>query len=214
MLIIFDLDGTLLNTIDDLANACNHALQEFNFPTHESEAYRFFVGDGVNTLMMRILPEEHRNADSASMLKHEFLKYYSKHAEDCTKPYEGIPELLSNLQKQGHQLAVASNKMHTATVEIVHKYFPNIHFVAVLGQREGIPVKPAPNIINEIIEMAGVAKSDAVFVGDTNVDVNTALNAELKFIGVLWGFRPRAELEVNGAKIFVEKPEEILKLIK
>ena len=163
--------------------------------------------------MKRILPENHRSQDDISMLKHEFLKYYSKHSEDCTEPYEGIPELLSELQSKGYQLAVASNKIHAATVELVKKYFPEINFVTVLGHREGIPVKPAPDVLFDAIEVAGVKKKDVVFVGDTNVDVKTAIAADVAFIGVLWGFRSKEELEANGAKHFVEKPEDIIKCL-
>lgn len=213
-LVIFDLDGTLLDTIEDLANATNHALNQFNFPVHEVASYRFFVGNGVNKLLERALPEAHKNADAISMLKHEFLKYYLIHAEDCTKPYPGIPELLTKLHKEGFQLAVASNKMHDATVELVGRFFPQISFTTILGQREGIPVKPSPVIVDEIVERAGVTKSETLYVGDSGVDTATALNAGVPFVGVLWGFRPQQELEAAGATRFVEKPEEIEKLVR
>lgn len=213
-LVIFDLDGTLLDTIEDLANATNHALKQFNFPVHEVASYRFFVGNGVNKLLERALPEAHKNADAISMLKHEFLKYYLIHAEDCTKPYPGIPELLTKLHKKGFQLAVASNKMHDATVELVGRFFPEIPFTTILGQREGIPVKPSPAIVDEIVERAGVTKSETLYVGDSGVDAATALNAGVPFVGVLWGFRPQQELEAAGATLFVEKPEEIEKLVR
>ena len=213
-LIIFDLDGTLLDTIEDLANATNHALKQFNFPTHEVEAYRFFVGNGVNKLIERALPEAHKNPDAISMVKHEFLKYYFFHSEDCTKPYPGIPELLAKLQLNGYKLGVASNKMHDATSELVKRFFPEINFALVLGQRDGAPVKPSPDILNEIVTTAGVEKSETIFVGDTGVDVATALNADIEFIGVLWGFRPKAELEAAGGKNFVSKPDEIFMAVK
>ncbi|MEA4981923.1 MAG: HAD family hydrolase [Paludibacter sp.] len=212
-LVIFDLDGTLLDTIEDLANATNHALKQFNFPVHEVASYRFFVGNGVNKLLERALPEAHKNADAISMLKHEFLKYYLIHAEDCTKPYPGIPELLTKLYKAGYQLAVASNKMHEATIELVGRFFPGISFTTILGQREGIPVKPSPAIVDEIVECAGVTKSETLYVGDSGVDAATSLNAGVPFVGVLWGFRPQQELEAAGATRFVEKPEEIEKLV-
>lgn len=209
-LVIFDLDGTLLDTIEDLANATNHALRQFNFSTHSTETYRFFVGNGINKLIERALPEEHKNADAISMVKHEFLKYYLFHADDCTKPYPGIPELLHKLQHDGYQLGVASNKMHDATVDIVKRFFPDVHFTSVLGQREGVPVKPSPVILEEIVNTAAVLKSETLYIGDSGVDAMTAANAGIAFIGVLWGFRPQQELEDAGASRFVEKPEEIL----
>lgn len=209
-LIIFDLDGTLLDTIEDLANATNHALKQFNFPLHDTATYRFFVGNGINKLIERALPEEHKNADAISMVKHEFLKYYMFHADDCTKPYSGITELLTKLQQGGYQLGVASNKMHDATVDLVKRFFPGISFTSVLGQRDGIPVKPSPEILNEIVSAAGVLKSETLYIGDSGIDAQTAINANIQFTGVLWGFRPRRELEEAGAERFVEKPEEIL----
>ena len=128
-LIIFDLDGTLLDTIEDLANSVNHALQAYNFPTHPIEAYNFLVGNGVNKLLERALPEDKRNADFVSMLKVEFIKHYFAHAEEFTKPYPGIVELLNKLQAEGYKLGVASNKVHDATIQLVDKFFPKIHFI-------------------------------------------------------------------------------------
>ena len=212
-LIIFDLDGTLLNTIEDLANSVNYALQSYNFPTHPLEAYNLFIGNGVNKLLERALPEDKRNPDFVSMLKVEFIKHYFAHAEEFTKPYNGISELLSRLQAEGYQLGVASNKVHDATVQLVDKFFPEIKFTAVFGQREGYPVKPNPGILEEIIEMAQVEKSEVLYVGDSGVDVATAYNAKVPFSGVLWGFRPRKELEEVGATRFAETTEELYRLI-
>ena len=212
-LIIFDLDGTLLDTIEDLANAVNYALRQLNFPEFETDKFRLFVGNGLNKLIERVLPEEHKNEDVISMVRHEFFKYYLLHAEDCTKPYPGIPELLVKLQDAGYQLGVASNKPHQPTVDLVKHYFPEINFVRVFGQRDGVPVKPAPDILNEIIADAGVQKSDTVFVGDSGVDALTATYAEVEFIGVLWGFRTKAELEEHGAVRFVSEPREIESLL-
>jgi phosphoglycolate phosphatase len=212
-LVIFDLDGTLLDTIEDLANATNYALSQFNFPEHPVEAFRFFVGNGVNKLLERAAPEQHRNADVVSMLKHEFIKYYFKHAEECTKPYPGISELVKNLDEKNIKLAVASNKMHEATVTLVKKFFPEIAFSAVLGQRDGFPIKPNPDIIDAIVEIAGVEKSEVLYVGDSGVDASTAINAGISFVGVLWGFRPQGELEAAGAHRFVGNPEEIFQLV-
>jgi len=212
-LIIFDLDGTLLDTIEDLANSVNHALKAFNFPVHPVEAYRFFVGNGVNKLLERALPEDKRNADFISMVKHEFIKHYFVHAEEFTKPYPGIAELITRLAAEGYQLAVASNKVHEATVQLVKRYFPSVQFAAVFGQRDGFPAKPNPGILEEIISIAGVDKSEVLYVGDSGVDVATAINAKVAFTGVLWGFRPQKELEELGAVSFVESAEELYRLI-
>jgi phosphoglycolate phosphatase len=212
-LIIFDLDGTLLDTIEDLANSVNYALEKFNFPIHKTDDYRFFIGNGVNKLLERALPESNCNADYISMLKVEFIKHYYSHSDAFTKPYPGIAELLIKLQKDGYKLAVASNKIHPATVELTARFFAEIHFSDVFGQRDGFPVKPNPTILNEIIANAGVDKSQVLYVGDSGVDVATAYNAGVSFVGVLWGFRPQKELEEVGAKIFVKDAEELRHLI-
>ncbi len=213
-LIIFDLDGTLLDTIEDLANSVNFALKQHNFPTHKIEDYNFFIGNGVNKLLERALPEVHRNIDMVSMIKVDFMKHYFAHSDEFTKPYKGVSELLYTLYKEGFQLAVASNKVHAATVELVKQFFPEVKFVCVLGQREGFPVKPNPSILNEIIENAKVEKSEVLYVGDSGVDVATALNAKVPFVGVLWGFRPRKELEEIGASVFVANTDELYRIIK
>jgi len=212
-LIIFDLDGTLLDTIEDLANSVNYALEQFCFPTHKSEDYLFFIGNGVNKLIERSLPESKRNADIISMLKVEFTKHYYSHSDAFTKPYAGISDLLIKLQEGGFKLAVASNKIHPATVELTARFFEDIRFTDVFGQREGFPVKPNPSILNEIIANAGVEKSQVLYVGDSGVDVATAFNAGVNFVGVLWGFRPQEELEEVGANVFVNDAEELRHLI-
>lgn len=208
-LVIFDLDGTLLDTIGDLAAAVNHALNAFGYPQHADQDYRFFIGNGINKLIERSLPENQRTADIISMVKHEFIKYYQVHGEEATRPYPGIVELLNDLSAQGIQLAVASNKFHEGTVQLVGHFFPSISFAGVLGQREGVPVKPSPAIVEEICRSAGVALADTLYVGDSGVDAATALNAGVDFIGVLWGFRPQSELEAAGAKRFAKEAGEI-----
>jgi phosphoglycolate phosphatase len=213
-LVIFDLDGTLLDTIEDLANSVNYALEQYNFPTHPVEAYRFFIGNGVNKLLERALPEDKRNADFVSMLKVYFIRHYFAHSEELTKPYPGISELVSKLYNEGYQLGVASNKVHDATVELVNRFFPDVKFTAIFGQRDGYPVKPAPGILEEIVELAGVEKSEVMYVGDSGVDVATAYNAKVPFAGVLWGFRPRKELEEVGATRFAETTQELYRIIK
>lgn len=212
-LVIFDLDGTLLDTIEDLAVSTNYALELHGFPVHPVEAYRFFVGNGISKLIERALPEKYRTADTISMVKFDFINYYFAHAEECTRPYPGIPKLLCQLNEQGIGLAVASNKVHEATLQLINNFFPDIPFTAILGQRESFPVKPNPAVLEEIIGIRGFEKEEVLYVGDSGVDVATAYNARVPFVGVLWGFRPRKELEEVGATRFVETTDELFALI-
>ena len=212
-LVIFDLDGTLLNTIADLAAATNQALQYYGYPTHETEAYRFFVGNGINKLFERALPEGERTEENVLKIRSQFIPYYDEHNADLSRPYPGISELLKTLQQQGIMIAVASNKYQAATRKLIAHYFPEINFVEVLGQREGIPAKPDPSIINEIMTKAGVKQEDILYVGDSNVDMQTAHHAGVTAIGVAWGFRPRTELEALHPAHIIEKAEELLPLL-
>lgn len=214
-LVIFDLDGTLLNTINDLGDSCNYILQKHGFPVHPLDSYRFFVGNGITKLIERVIPENERNADFISQLRHEFIRYYTQHAEDKTAPYEGITDLLHELQAEGIGIAVASNKFMAGTQALVKKYFGEINFVSVLGQREGIPVKPDPQIVYDIMNESGVQnRNEILYVGDTGTDMQTCTQAGIQGVGVLWGFRTKEELEMNGASYFIEKPSEILDIIK
>lgn len=209
-LVIFDLDGTLLNTIADLAAATNQALQQYGYPVHEVNAYRFFVGNGINKLFERALPEQERSEENILKIRSSFIPYYDVHNADLSLPYPGIPGLLSALQQKGLQIAVASNKYQAATQKLVAHYFPEIRFTEVLGQREGIPSKPDPSIVYDIVRKAGVSKDEVVYVGDSNVDMQTAHNAGVTAIGVAWGFRPRAELASFHPAHIIEKAEELL----
>lgn len=190
-LVIFDLDGTLLNTIADLAAATNQALQYYGYPTHSTDDYRFFVGNGINKLFERALPENERSEENILKIRSQFVPYYDKHNADFSRPYPGIAALLLALQNDGRKIAVASNKYQAATRKLIAHYFPEINFVEVLGQREGIPAKPDPSIVNDIIATAGVTKEEVLYVGDSNVDMQTAHNAGVTAVGVAWGFRPR-----------------------
>ena len=212
-LVIFDLDGTLLNTIADLAAATNQALQYYGYPTHEMEAYRFFVGNGINKLFERALPEGERTEENVLKIRSQFIPYYDEHNADLSRPYPGISELLKTLQQQGIMIAVASNKYQAATRKLIAHYFTEINFVEVLVQREGIPAKPDPSIINEIMTKAGVKQEDILYVGDSNVDMQTAHHAGVTAIGVAWGFRPRTELEALHPAHIIEKAEELLPLL-
>ena len=208
-LIIFDLDGTLLNTIADLAQSTNHALRTLGYPTHEESAYHFMVGNGINKLFERALPEGEKSEENVLRVRREFIPYYDVHNADKSRPYSGIPELLEFMQAKGLQIAVASNKYQAATEKLIAHYFPNIHFTAVLGQREGVNVKPDPTIVHDILALAGVEKKEVLYVGDSGVDMQTALNAGVTACGVTWGFRPRAELESFQPNYIVDKAEEI-----
>lgn len=213
-LVIFDLDGTLLNTLDDLAYSCNYILKKNGFPEHPVDSYRYFVGNGVSKLVERALPEEMRNASFVEKIRIEFVEYYSKHAEDRTAPYPGITDLLKEIAGNNMKLAIASNKFISATQSLAKKYFPDIKFSSVLGQRDGVPTKPDPKIIYDVMAETGVNDKDSIiYIGDSGADMQTALNAEVKSIGVLWGFRTKEELIENGASFLANSPEEISMII-
>lgn len=212
-LVIFDLDGTLLNTIADLAHSTNYALNKLGYPTHEIEKYNFMVGNGIDKLFERALPEGEKSKENVLRVRKEFVPYYDIHNADDSRPYPGIPELLSYLQDAGIQIAVASNKYQAATQKLIDHYFPEIHFTAVFGQREGIKVKPDPTVVFDILEVAKVTKEEVLYVGDSGVDMQTAANARVTVCGVTWGFRPRAELEEFSTQYIVDTAEEIKRLI-
>lgn len=212
-LIIFDLDGTLLNTIADLAQSVNHALQQLGFPTHEESAYNFMVGNGINKLFERALPEGRKTEENILRVRELFIPFYSAHNMDKSRPYPGIPELLATLQRQGKQIAVASNKYQAGTEALIAHYFPEIKFIAVFGQREGITPKPDPTVVFDILSIAGTAKENVLYVGDSGVDMQTAINSGVTSCGVTWGFRPRTELEAFQPDHIVNTAEEILALV-
>lgn len=212
-LAIFDLDGTLLNTIEDLGYAANHALQAHGYPTHSIASYPFFVGNGVRRLIERVLPEDARTEATIDRLLITFKEYYNDHNTDYTKPYEEIPELLSLLSSRGVAIAVASNKYQAATEKLISHFFPTLSFIAVEGQKEGVPVKPDPSIVFEILAKAKTPKADTIYIGDSGVDMETARRACVDSVGVTWGFRPEKELVENHADTIVNSPGDIAKLI-
>ena len=212
-LVIFDLDGTLLNSLEDLADSCNYLMRKYGFPEHPLDSYRYFVGDGIHKLVERILPENKQQADFVEQVFQEMIAYYDLHKEDKTVPYSGIVETLETLQQKGVMLGVASNKVNKAMMPLMEHYFPTIKFTAVLGQREGIPVKPHPQIVFDILEIAGVSAEECLYVGDTGVDMDTAHGAGMKAVGALWGYRDRQELTEHQAEYIIEKPTELVKLI-
>ena len=212
MQIIFDLDGTLLNTIDDLGYACNYALQQTGYPTHPIAEYPRMVGNGINNLIRRALPETERTEENILRVRGHFVPYYDAHNCDYTRPYDGIPELLQTLKAHGHQLAVASNKYQAATEKIVHHFFPDI-FDVVLGEREGIERKPNPQIVYDIISQLSSVNSPLLYIGDSLVDRETARNANVPFVACSWGFVPKQQLMAAGTERIVDKPEEIITII-
>ena len=213
-LVIFDLDGTLLNTYEDIAAATNHALAMYGYPTHPTHVIKSFVGNGINKLFERALPEGHKDMDEVLKIRAAFIPYYNEHGADFTMPFEGIVELLYTLQRLGLKLAVASNKYEQATKALIDTYFPEIEWCAVFGQREGVPTKPDPTIVNEILAAAGITdKSEVLYVGDSGVDMLTALNAQVDAVGVTWGFRPKLELSTFPSLGLIDKAEELLNYI-
>ena len=207
------MDGTLINTIADLANATNQALKACGFPTHNTDEYRFFVGNGINKLFERALPDGYRTAENILKIRELFIPYYNEHNTDCSRPYPGIPSLLLTLQEKGMLLAVASNKYQEATHKLIKLYFPNIEFAQIYGQREGIPSKPNSTVINEIISQTGVSRSEVAYIGDSCVDMETGMNARVSTIGVSWGFRPRTELEAYHPALIADAAEDLLKFL-
>ncbi len=212
-LVIFDLDGTLLNTIEDLANSTNYSLKQNGFPTHEICEYNYFVGNGINKLFERALPEGAKTEENILRIRELFLKHYDVHNADYSVPYPGIVDLLQQLQQKGLLLAVASNKYQSATEKLVAHYFPQIRFALVLGQREGVPTKPDPSIVESILEFTEVAKADTLYVGDSGVDMQTALNSGVDSCGVTWGFRPLSELMEFSPSYIVNSPDQILSIV-
>ena len=206
---IFDLDGTLLDTLDDLAAAVNHALHAYGMPEHSRDDIRRFVGNGVRLLMIRAIPDGEHNPRFEEVFS-TFRDYYLQHSMDRTRPYDGIPEMLTALKSRGCRLAVVSNKFYAATNELCRHFFPHTIEVAVgEHEAEGIRKKPAPDTVIEALSQLGVDAHNAVYVGDSEVDLQTARNAGLPCISVLWGFRDKDFLLANGATTFITTPKEL-----
>ncbi len=205
---IFDLDGTLLNTLNDLAASTNYALRSVKLPEHSVDDVRRFVGNGVRKLMERAIEGGDKNPlfDEAYAT---FRKHYLEHGLDTTQPYPGIMEMLKELKARGKRIAVVSNKFYDATQELVKHFFGEYVEVAI-GERENIRKKPAPDTVVEAMRMLGVGKENAVYIGDSDVDFNTAKNVGIPCISVLWGFRDKDFLQSIGATTFITSPEELL----
>ncbi len=212
-LVIFDLDGTLINSIADLGNATNYALAKAGLPTHPASAYPMFVGNGVRKLIERAIPVSMRNPETIDSLLVDFKEYYEAHKTDETRPYPGIPELLADITSRGVKVAVASNKYRQAVVELVNHYFPDVPWAAIEGQKEGVPVKPDPSIVFEILAASPTPKADVLYVGDSAIDMETARRSCVESCGVTWGFRSRGELESAHADNIADNTTQLLRLI-
>ena len=207
---IFDLDGTLLDTLTDLAASCNYALRTHGMPEHSIDDVRRFVGNGVRKLMERAIPDGEANPDFEATFA-TFREYYMQHSLDTTKPYPGIEDALTELKARGCRLAVVSNKMMAATVELCRHFFPDTIEVAIgENEAEGIRKKPAPDTVFAALKRLGVSGDNAVYVGDSDVDLATAHNSNLPCISVLWGFRDRDFLLDHGATTLITSPKELL----
>ena len=209
--VIFDLDGTLLDTLEDLADSVNHVLKEAGYPTRTIEEVRAFVGNGIRKLIERSVPEN-TPTESIDHVHKNFIAYYGEHCMEKTKPYDGIMELLHTLQKAGCKVAVVSNKADYAVQMLCDKYFKNT-FDAALGEQTGIPKKPAPDAVYKVLNTLNVSSSESVYIGDSDVDILTARNSNMDEIIVDWGFRDRTYLKEQGAKVLVSTPAELLNCI-
>ena len=212
-LAIFDLDGTLLDTIGDLAEACNYMLSLRELGSHTREEYAKMVGNGILNLVKRALPEELRTDEYAMAARADFLDFYTANIDRHTRPYEGIYEVLRTLQEDGWSLAVASNKFDEGTQKLVRSIFPDIHFSAIYGNKEGFPLKPDAALLDLIMKECDADVATTWMIGDSGVDIQTAKNAGVRSIGCSWGFRPRTELEEFGADYIVDAPSEILQIL-
>ena len=206
----FDLDGTLLNTLDDIADSANYILERFGYPTHTVDAYRYFVGQGADNLLRAIVPESARSLENVDALKKAYTERYDAHSLDKTRPYDGIAEAVKKLRETGLKLAVISNKSDQATKKTVSSTFPEGLFDFLAGARSGVPLKPDPALVRIVLDEFGISPDEAFFVGDTSVDLATAKNARCPSIGVTWGFRPE---EAAGADFVIDDPSELPGLV-
>ena len=209
--ILFDLDGTLLDTLEDLAEAVNEALRRRGFPLHTTEEYRKMVGHGVRNLVTVALPEAFRTDEAyIDSCLADFKAYYTEHIDVHTRPYPGIPELLSRLHGSGSRIAVASNKFQEGTERLIAEFFPGVPFLAILGNRPGYPLKPDPEIVGEVLRKADASPADAILVGDSSTDMLTARNGGIRSIAVTWGYRPMTATPEYPAVSSVEELAALL----
>ena len=209
--VIFDLDGTLLNTLEDLTDAVNHVMRQFNYPEHTIEEIRSFVGNGIKLLIERSLPDGKDNPEFDKVFS-EFKSYYTSHCRIKTRPYDGIMELISTLHEQGYKLAIVSNKNQSAVTELNNIYFSD-YISTAIGEKEGVRKKPAPDTVIKALSELGISSDDAVYVGDSDVDRETAENSNMDCISVTWGFRDRKLLESLNPYAIIDKPAELLNYV-
>ena len=211
-MLIFDMDGTILYTLEDLMNSTNYALLEYGYPVRTLDEVRQFVGNGIHKLVERAVPEG-TSKDRIEDVFETLEKHYKIHCMDTTKPYDGIIDLLKKLREKGFQTAVVSNKVDFAVQDLVDDFFRGLFDIAI-GEREGVRKKPAPDSVYKVMKAFHLAKEDVVYIGDSDVDFETAKNAGVDYILVEWGFRDRSFLESLGASVFAKKPEDILNLVQ
>lgn len=211
--VIFDLDGTLLDTLEDLADATNWVCEQHGWPVHPLEAYKGFVGNGAGKLLERVTPPSVELTDALrALLMEEFTRRYTRHSANKTHAYAGMPEAVMRLKEAGVKLGVLTNKPHAAAVPIVERYYPGV-FAAVQGAVPGAPLKPDPTVLRLLMDRVGATVERTLFVGDSDVDIRTGKNGGLAACGVLWGFRTREELESEGADFIAENPAELAALV-
>lgn len=210
--VLFDLDGTLVNSLGDLAASVNYVLELSGYPTHKTDDYKYFAGDGIPKMLERALPEYARNKDELERCLNLFLKYYSVHYADHTHAYGGITETLDALKAMGIKIAVVSNKAQEMSEIVVKKVFGNIPDL-VLGKRADIPAKPDPTMLNIALREFDLQAADALLVGDTGMDMSAAAAAGVTSVGVLWGFRTSEELSAGGAKHLIQDPLQLIEII-
>lgn len=208
-LVLFDLDGTLIDTLEDLAEAVNYSLRLRGYPLHRLEEYRRMVGHGVRNLVTQALPEGTDEASVDAALA-DFKAYYTAHIDVHTRPYPGMQELLRDLNAAGVRMAVTSNKFQSGTEKLIHEFFPEIPFVAILGNREGYPLKPDPEIVGEVLRASGLPRERAILVGDSGTDMKTAENGGIAAIAVGWGYRP---MEASGKYRYAGSVTELRSLL-
>ncbi len=212
--VLFDLDGTLLDTLDDIADSANRVLATMAMPVHPLEAYRYFVGDGMMTLIERIVPAERKDPQTIAQVVDAFREDYGSNWQVKSRPYAGILPMLTGLVEKGLQLAVLSNKPQDFTQLCVERLLSDFSFQPVFGQREGVPKKPDPAGACEVAEMLQIAPEQFIYLGDTAIDMQTAKNAGMFAVGALWGFRSKEELLASGAEHLVSSPVDLLHLIE
>ena len=210
-LLVFDMDGTILDTLEDLKNSMNYTLRLYHMPERTLDEIRAFVGNGIRRLIERAVVAGTSDEQITAMYK-DFMKYYEVHCADNTKPYDGILDTIRHLRSLGYKTAVVSNKAHPAVLELCDQYFPRLFDLAI-GEKPDIARKPAPDMVHMALNRFNIPKEKAVYIGDSDVDVATARNSELDMIAVDWGFRSRECLMEQGATTIISKPEEILELV-